>query len=71
MSDTVLKLRAGECVTVAAHAYGLRGAKAVGMKTVYLRRWTDDVREDQEFIKRENDAYVEGMRELDETISKL
>ena len=67
----LLKLQAEECVTVAAHASDLRGAKAVGMKTVYVRRWTDDVREDQEAIKRENDAYLEGMRELDEAISKL
>ena len=56
---------------MAAHASDLRGAKAVGMKTVYVRRWTDDVREDQEVIRRENDAYLEGMGELDEAISKL
>jgi len=67
----LLKLRAEECVTVAAHASDLRGAKAVGMKTVYVRRWTDDIREDQEVIRGENDAYLEDMRELDEVISKL
>lgn len=67
----LLKLRPEVCVTVAAHASDLRGAKAVGMKTVYVRRWTDDIREDQEVIRRENDAYLEDMRELDETISKL
>ena len=67
----LLKLRAEECVTVAAHASDLRGARAVGMKTVYVRRWTDDIQEDQEVIRRENDAYLEGMRELDETISNL
>ena len=66
-----LKLRPEECVTVAAHAYDLRGAKAVGMKTVYVRRWTDDIREDQEVIRRENDAYLEGMWKLDEAISEL
>lgn len=67
----LLKLRPEECVTVAAHAYDLRGAKAVGMKTVYVRRWTDDIREDQELIRGENDAYLEDMGELDEAISKL
>ncbi|MCJ1376894.1 hypothetical protein MMC20_008139 [Loxospora ochrophaea] len=67
----LLKLRAEECVTVAAHASDLRGAKAVGMKTVYVRRWTDDIREDQEVIKRENDAYLESMRDLDEAILKV
>jgi 2-haloalkanoic acid dehalogenase type II len=67
----LLKLRAEECVTVAAHAYDLRGAKAVGMKTVYVYRWTDDVLEDQEVIRGENDAYIEDMRGLDEIISRL
>ena len=67
----LLKLRPEECVTVAAHAYDLRGAKAVGMKTVYIRRWTDDVLEDQEEIRGENDAYLEDMRGLDDAIAKL
>lgn len=67
----LLKLRPGECVTVAAHAYDLQGAKAVGMKTVYVRRWTDDIREDQEVIRKENDAYIEDMRESGVVISKL
>lgn len=67
----LLKLRPEECVTVAAHAYDLRGAKVVGMKTVYVRRWTDDILEDQEVIRRENNAYLEDMGELDEAISKL
>jgi len=67
----LLKLRPEQCVTVAAHAYDLRGAKAVGIKTVYLYRWTDDVLEDQEIIKGENDAYLNDMKELADTIAKL
>ena len=67
----LLKLRPEQCVTVAAHAYDLRGAKNVGMKTVYIRRWTDDILEDQGTIKGENDAYLEDMSELGEVISKL
>jgi 2-haloalkanoic acid dehalogenase type II len=67
----LLKLRPEQCVTVAAHAYDLRGAKAVGMKTVYVYRWTDDVLEDQEIIKGENDAYLNDMKELADTIAKL
>ena len=67
----LLKLQADECVTVAAHTSDLRGAKVVGMKTIYVRRWTDDIREDREAIREENDAYLEDMRELDEVISKL
>lgn len=67
----LLKLSPEECIMVAAHAYDLRGAKAVGMKTVYVYRWTDDVLEDQEVVRKENDVYLEDMRNLDETISKL
>ena len=67
----LLKFRPEECVMVAAHAYDLRGAKAAGMKTVYVRRWTDDVREDQEEVRRENDAYLEDMNGLNEVIAKL
>lgn len=71
----ILKQRAKDCVSVAVHAYNLRGAKAVGMKTIYVRRWTGDVRGrsggHQELIRRESDAYLEGKRELDEAISKV
>lgn len=67
----LLKLRPEECVTVAAHAQDLRGAKAVGMKTVYVRRWTDDVREDQGQVRKENDAYLGDMTELAGVIAVL
>ncbi|KIW13530.1 haloacid dehalogenase, type II [Exophiala spinifera] len=67
----LLKLKPDECVMVAAHASDLRGAKAVGMKTVYVYRWTDDIREDQEVVKRENDAYLLDMRNLDGVIANL
>jgi FMN phosphatase YigB (HAD superfamily) len=56
---------------VAAHAYDLRGAKAVGMKTVYVYRWTDDVLEDQKVVREENDIYLEDMQSLDEVIARL
>ena len=67
----LLKLTPEECVTVAAHAYDTRGAKAVGMKTVYIYRWTDDILEDQEVVKKENDAYLTNMTQLDEVIATL
>ncbi|CAK4001065.1 (S)-2-haloacid dehalogenase IVA [Lecanosticta acicola] len=72
--ERVLELigrEAAECVTVAAHAYDLRGAKGVGMKTVYVYRWTDDVLEDQEVVKNENDAWLDGMEALGEVIERL
>ena len=49
----LVKLKPEEVVLVAAHAYDLRGAKGVGMKTVYVHRWTDDVDEDMEVVKGE------------------
>ena len=67
----LLKLSPEECVMVAAHAYDLRGAKVMGMKTVYVYRWTDDVLEDQEVVRGENDVYLDDMTGLDEVISKL
>lgn len=67
----LLKLRPEEVVMVAAHAYDLRGAKTVGMKTVYIYRWTDDIHEDQQTIKRENDAYLRDMQTLSATIASL
>lgn len=35
-----------ESIMIAAHAYDLRAAKGVGMTTVYVRRWTEDTKED-------------------------
>jgi 2-haloalkanoic acid dehalogenase type II len=60
----LLKLNAEDCVMVAAHAYDLRGAKQVGMKTVYIRRWTDDILEDQEQVEAESDVYLNDMTSL-------
>ena len=65
------KLNHDEVVMVAAHAYDLRGAKAVGMKTVYVYRWTDDILEDQETVRKENDAYLDDMSGLDVVIASL
>ena len=68
---SLLKLQPDECVTVAAHAYDLRGAKAAGMKTVYIRRWTDDILEDQKIVQEESDAYLEDMTELSNVVARL
>lgn len=67
-------VRPEESVMVAAHAYDVRGAKAVGMRTVYVRRWTDDVDEmgDEErvrVVRGENDVFLErGMDGLVEVL---
>ncbi|KAJ6507741.1 (S)-2-haloacid dehalogenase IVA [Mycena vitilis] len=65
----LLRYKPAECVTVAAHAYDTRGAKKVGMKTVYVYRWTDDVREDQEVVRGEHDVYLESMDQLVEAVA--
>lgn len=67
----LLRRRPDECVMVAAHAYDTRGAAAAGWRTVYVRRWTDDVREDQAVVKGEHDVYLEGMEGLAEAIERL
>ncbi|EPE27433.1 HAD-like protein [Glarea lozoyensis ATCC 20868] len=51
-------VRPEECAMVAAHAYDLRAAKAVGMKTVYVRRWTEDTREDMTKVDDDVDAFI-------------
>ena len=67
----LVNVEAGEAVMVAAHAYDLRGAKEVGMRTVYIHRWTDDINEDMEVFKGENDFFLEDMTGLEEVIGRL
>ncbi|KAK4544371.1 hypothetical protein LTR36_004262 [Oleoguttula mirabilis] len=67
----LIKRAPEECVMVAAHAYDLRGARAIGMKTVYVYRWTDDVWEDQAVVRKEHDAYLEDMEGLGDVIEML
>ena len=72
--EKVLKLirrKPEECVMVAAHAWDTAGARAVGMKTVYIRRWTDDIREDMAVVRTQNDAFLEDMSELADVVSRL
>lgn len=60
-----------EVVMVAAHAYDLRGAKQVGMKTIYIHRWTDDINEDMDKVRGEFDVYLENMDDLPKAIANL
>ncbi|ORY71258.1 HAD-like domain-containing protein [Pseudomassariella vexata] len=57
-------VQAEESVMVAAHAYDLRAARKVGMRTVYVRRWTDDTDEYMQVVRGENKAFLEGMGRL-------
>ncbi|KAJ4350015.1 uncharacterized protein N0V89_008636 [Didymosphaeria variabile] len=60
-----------EVVKVAAHAWDLRGAKELGIKTVYVRRWTDDVEEDMDALRHEFDGLLESMEGLPGEIERL
>lgn len=63
--------QADECVHVAAHAWDNRGARDVGMRTVYVRRWTDDVGEDMDVVRGESDLFLKGMGGLVEGVGRL
>ncbi|KAI8962719.1 HAD-like protein [Daldinia sp. FL1419] len=71
----LVKVRSDEAVMVAAHAYDLRAAKALGMNTVYVYRWTDDRSEDMDVVRRENDRFLgeseDGMKGLYSAIKAL
>lgn len=56
----LLDRRPEEVAMVAAHAYDLRAAKAIGMRTIYIRRDTEDPDEDFDKIRAEVDVYVDG-----------
>ena len=67
----LVKVRPEESVMVAAHAYDTRGGREAGMKTVYIHRWTDDIEEDMDVVKREEDFFLEDMTNLAEVIGGL
>ena len=67
----ILKFKPEEVAMVACHAYDLRGAKEVGMPTVYVYRWTDDIREDQESVKKEFDVYLSDLTDLDSVVANM
>lgn len=67
----LVKLQPDEVVLVAAHAYDLRGAQKVGMRTIYVHRWTDDIDEDMDIVRGEFDVFLEDMTGLPEAIKSL
>jgi 2-haloalkanoic acid dehalogenase type II len=67
----LVKLEPQEVVLVAAHAYDLRGAQKVGIRTIYVHRWTDDIDEDMAVVRGEFDTFLEDMTRLPEAISAL
>ncbi|KAF4841465.1 hypothetical protein CGCSCA4_v009372 [Colletotrichum siamense] len=67
----LIDAKAEEVLMVAAHAYDLRAAKDLGMKTIYIHRWTDDIDEDMVEVKNEFDVFLEGMQNLPDAIKKV
>jgi 2-haloacid dehalogenase len=67
----LLKRKPEECVMIAAHAYDVRGARDVGMRTIYIKRATDDIHEDLSNIDKEFDAVLDDMYGLAEAVRKL
>jgi FMN phosphatase YigB (HAD superfamily) len=73
-----MSVKPEECALVAAHIYDLRAAAKHGMKTIYVRRDTEDV-EVRDIVKMKDeggevDIIVSGLDELaelfkDETIN--
>ena len=56
----LLRVKPEQVVMVAAHAYDLRAAKAVGMRTVYIRRTTEELQESMDRVRVEVDSFVDG-----------
>ncbi|KZV87131.1 HAD-like protein [Exidia glandulosa HHB12029] len=56
----LLDVSPDDAVMVAAHAYDLRAAKAIGMKTVYIQRATEDPEEDMAKVRSEVDLFIDG-----------
>ncbi|KAK4053496.1 hypothetical protein OIV83_001663 [Microbotryomycetes sp. JL201] len=65
----LLQLRPEECAMVAAHIYDLQAASLYGLKTIYVRRETEDVDEDKSAIKSKTqgghvDVVVDSLDEI-------
>ena len=56
----VVGARPEQCLMIAAHAYDLRAAKAVGVRTAYVQRTTEDPEEPMEQVRNEVDVFVDG-----------
>ncbi len=58
-------------IMVAAHAYDVRAAKKVGMKTGYIRRWTEDTEEDMAQVQKDVDVFFGSSDTGDGKLSDL
>ena len=51
-----LSVKPEQCAMVAAHIYDLRAAAKEGMRTIYVRRPTEDTKEEKESVKEKKDG---------------
>lgn len=54
--------RPEETAMVAAHAYDLQAAQKLGMRTVYVSRWTEDTQVDLRQVYEDMDAFIGSVR---------
>ncbi|KZT52738.1 HAD-like protein [Calocera cornea HHB12733] len=57
----LLAIEPEQALMVAAHAYDLRAAAKVGMKTVYIHRPTEDPQEDMSKVREDVDLFLDGI----------
>ena len=55
-------VRPEQAAMVAAHAYDLRAAKKLGMRTIYIHRKTEDLDEDMDQVRAGVDMFVDGTK---------
>lgn len=67
----ISRLKPHECVTVAAHACDLRGARFAERKKVCMYRWAEIIREYQEKMETESGRHLPHMNHLDAAILSL
>jgi len=54
--------RPDETAMVAAHAYDLQAAQKLGMRTVYISRWTEDTQVDLRQVYEDMDGFIGSVR---------
>jgi FMN phosphatase YigB (HAD superfamily) len=55
-------IRPEQAAMVAAHAYDLRAAKKLGIRTIYVHRKSEDLDEDMDQVRAEVDMFVDGTK---------
>jgi len=72
----LLSVKPEQCAMVAAHMHDLRAAAQQGMRTIYVRRATEDPADVRESVREKKDGgevdlVVDGLAELAQRLDKL